>query len=105
MITTILPMAFSEDASSLDQQWRAITFLFGLYPTGAPASMGGMEDNNLVWPGQTPGARCSRSGIWMPGEHLTTDGRGRLVGDHFVTEGQEVPPIPPFPPMQRGQGL
>jgi hypothetical protein len=92
-------MSFSPDALSNDQALRSCTFCFGLMTPYSYLSdpAGGVYTDKIVMPGRQPGAFCQRSGCYFPGEHLTRDGQGRIVGKPFSTEGPAVIPDLPFP--------
>jgi hypothetical protein len=98
-LMAVVPLSFSPDALSNDQGLRSVSFCFGLMTPysylGDPS--GGVLSDRIVMRGRQPGAVCARSGAYFPGEHLTRDGQGRIVGKPFSTEGPAVIPDTPFP--------
>jgi hypothetical protein len=87
LYAVIVPVDMSADASSPDQTFRNLTVLFGLYSMYTDpfdTSSGDLSDL-IVRNGHQPGAICARSGNFFPGERLTQDDQGRLVGDIFKT--------------------
>jgi hypothetical protein len=89
MISVICPGSMSYDASNLDQQFRDLTNLFGLYSGNTYASDPNayFDDGSVQRRGTGPSQRCQRSGNKFPASRLKRDGDGRLVGDIFWTSG------------------
>jgi|GEM_PF-4671635 len=99
-MAVIIPGSMSYDASSMDQQWRNASRLFGLYAMySAPTDpFSGTLSDLVKRNGTGDVARiCARSGNVFPSSRLVRDGQGRVVGDIFYTEGPAVPYLPPFP--------
>jgi hypothetical protein len=94
------------DAGSPDQVFRDLTILFGLYSMYDDPfdERSGDLSDMIVRRGRQTGAICARSGNYFPGERLTRDGQGRIVGRPFYTEGPAMPPSIPWPTFVTNDG-
>lgn len=105
-MAVIVPGNMAYDASSMDQQWRNGSRLFGMYnvysaptdPTSADLPDRIRRNGTGDW-----AAICARSGNVFPSGRLTRDGMGRLVGDIFRQDGIINPPLTPFPTFVTGE--